>query len=202
MYVSSDSNGFYYLDYFGNSGDKPRFTYTTYTDFYNHVKSMSKVYLANANSGSTPSTDNVKLTGTSYKIANTVSDTNAFVVTDVYKPSNYKLTKAGIRIRRYDGSYDNGWSEFHNTASTWTGYDYMRISYDMNSEVKITLRHGTKYYYKFYARNTGVLNNHLLQLVLIPTVRGIQRLRRPARAEERKNVNAPAERQRAVQHRL
>ena len=101
--------------------------------------------------GSTPSTDNVKLTGTSYKIANTVSDTNAFVVTDVYKPSNYKLTKAGIRIRRYDGSYDNGWSEFHNTASTWTGYDYMRISYDMNSEVKITLRHGTKYYYKFYA---------------------------------------------------
>ncbi|MEE0184958.1 MAG: fibronectin type III domain-containing protein, partial [Oscillospiraceae bacterium] len=102
-------------------------------------------------SGSTPSTDNVKLTGTSYKIANTVSDTNAFVVTDVYKPSNYKLTKAGIRIRRYDGSYDNGWSEFHNTASTWTGYDYMRISYDMNSEVKITLRHGTKYYYKFYA---------------------------------------------------
>jgi len=61
------------------------------------------------------------------------------------------LTKAGIRIRRYDGSYDNGWSEFHNTASTWTGYDYMRISYDMNSEVKITLRHGTKYYYKFYA---------------------------------------------------
>ena len=151
VYVSSDSNGFYYLDYFGNSGDKPRFTYTTYTDFYNHVKSMSKVYLANANSGSTPSTDNVKLTGTSYKIANTVSDTNAFVVTDVYKPSNYKLTKAGIRIRRYDGSYDNGWSEFHNTASTWTGYDYMRISYDMNSEVKITLRHGTKYYYKFYA---------------------------------------------------
>ena len=102
-------------------------------------------------SGSTPSTDNEKLTGTSYKIANTVSDTNAFVVTDVYKPSNYKLTKAGIRIRRYDGSYDNGWSEFHNTASTWTGYDYMRISYDMNSEVKITLRHGTKYYYKFYA---------------------------------------------------
>ena len=102
-------------------------------------------------SGSTPSTDNVKLTGTSYKIANTVSDTNAFVVTDVYKPSNYKLTKVGIRIRRYDGSYDNGWSEFHNTASTWTGYDYMRISYDMNSEVKITLRHGTKYYYKFYA---------------------------------------------------
>ena len=102
-------------------------------------------------SGSTPSTDNVKLTGTSYKIANTVSDTNAFVVTDVYKQSNYKLTKAGIRIRRYDSSYDNGWSEFHNTASTWTGYDYMRISYDMNSEVKITLRHGTKYYYKFYA---------------------------------------------------
>ena len=102
-------------------------------------------------SGSTPSTDNVKLTGTSYKIANTVSDTNAFVVTDVYKPSNYKLTKAGIRIRRDDSSYDNGWSEFHNTASTWTGYDYMRISYDMNSEVKITLRHGTKYYYKFYA---------------------------------------------------
>ena len=151
VYVSSDSNGFYYLDYFGNSGDKPRFTYTTYTDFYNHVKSMSTLYLANANDGSTPSTDNVKLTGTSYKIANTVSDTNAFVVTDVYKPSNYKLTKAGIRIRRYDGSYDNGWSEFHNTASTWTGYDYMRISYDMNSEVKITLRHGTKYYYKFYA---------------------------------------------------
>ena len=151
VYVSSDSNGFYYLDYFGNSGDKPRFTYTTYTDFYNHVKSMSKVYLANANSGSTPSTDNVKLLGISSKKSNTVSDTNAFVVTDVYKPSNYKLTKAGIRIRRYDGSYDNGWSEFHNTASTWTGYDYMRISYDMNSEVKITLRHGTKYYYKFYA---------------------------------------------------
>ena len=151
VYVSSDSNGFYYLDYFGNSGDKPRFTYTTYTDFYNHVKSMSKVYLANANSGSTPSTDNVKLLGISSKKSNTVSDTNAFVVTDVYKPSNYKLTKAGIRIRREDGTYDNGWSEFHNTASTWTGYDYMYISYDMNSEVKITLRHGTKYYYKFYA---------------------------------------------------
>ena len=102
-------------------------------------------------SGSTPSTDNVKLLGISSKKSNTVSDTNAFVVTDVYKPSNYKLTKAGIRIRREDGTYDNGWSEFHNTASTWTGYDYMYISYDMNSEVKITLRHGTKYYYKFYA---------------------------------------------------
>ena len=102
-------------------------------------------------SGSTPSTDNVKLPGISSKKSNTVSDTNAFVVTDVYKPSNYKLTKAGIRIRREDGTYDNGWSEFHNTASTWTGYDYMYISYDMNSEVKITLRHGTKYYYKFYA---------------------------------------------------
>ena len=151
VYVSSDSNGFYYLDYFGNSGDKPRFTYTTYTDFYNHVKSMSTLYLANANNGSTPSTDNVKLPGISSKKSNTVSDTNAFVVTDVYKPSNYKLTKAGIRIRREDGTYDNGWSEFHNTASTWTGYDYMYISYDMNSEVKITLRHGTKYYYKFYA---------------------------------------------------
>ena len=151
VYVSSDSNGFYYLDYFGNSGDKPRFTYTTYTDFYNHVKSMSTLYLANANNGSTPSTDNVKLPGISSKKSNTVSDTNAFVVTDVYKPSNYKLTKAGIRIRREDGTYDNGWSEFHNTASTWTGYDYMYISYNMNSEVKITLRHGTKYYYKFYA---------------------------------------------------
>ena len=102
-------------------------------------------------SGSTPSTDNVKLPGISSKKSNTVSDTNAFVVTDVYKPSNYKLTKAGIRIRREDDTYDNGWSEFHNTASTWTGYDYMYISYDMNSEVKITLRHGTKYYYKFYA---------------------------------------------------
>ena len=112
--------------------------------------SLKEVYTYK--SGSTvPVTDNVKLTGTSYKIANTVSDTNAFVVTDVYKPSNYKLTKAGIRIRREDGTYDNGWSEFHNTASTWTGYDYMRISYDMNSEVKITLRHCTKYYYKFYA---------------------------------------------------
>ena len=111
---------------------------------------LKEVYTYKSGS-SVPVTDNVKLTGTSYKIANTVSDTNAFVVTDVYKPSNYKLTKAGIRIRRYDGSYDNGWSEFHNTASTWTGYDYMRISYDMNSEVKITLRHGTKYYYKFYA---------------------------------------------------
>ena len=146
---SKDSNGHY------KTCCKINLHKYTYADF---VKSCSSGKLTIYNSstskfdnGSTPSTDNVKLTGTSCKIANTVSDTNAFVVTDVYKPSNYKLTKAGIRIRRYDDSYDNGWSEFHNTASTWTGYDYMYISYDMNSEVKITLRHGTKYYYKFYA---------------------------------------------------
>ena len=146
---SKDSNGHY------KTCCKINLHKYTYADF---VKSCSSGKLTIYNSstskfdnGSTPSTDNVKLTGTSCKIANTVSDTNAFVVTDVYKPSNYKLTKAGIRIRRYDDSYDNGWLEFHNTASTWTGYDYMYISYDMNSEVKITLRHGTKYYYKFYA---------------------------------------------------
>ena len=47
-----------------------------------------------------------------------------------------------------------------------------------------------------------VYSFHMNTHTPIPTVRGIQRLRRPARAEERKNVNAPAERQRAVRHRL
>ena len=39
------------------------------------------------------------------------------------------------------------------------------------------------------------------QEALTPTAHGTQRHLRPARAEERKNVNAPAERQRAVRHR-
>ena len=124
----------------------------TYKEFASACSSGKlTIYNSSTSKFDNGTTDNVKLPGISSKKSNTVSDTNAFVVTDVYKPSNYKLTKAGIRIRREDGTYDNGWSEFHNTASTWTGYDYMYISYDMNSEVKITLRHGTKYYYKFYA---------------------------------------------------
>ena len=124
----------------------------TYKEFASACSSGKlTIYNSSTSKFDNGTTDNVKLPGISSKKSNTVSDTNAFVVTDVYKPSNYKLTKAGICIRREDGTYDNGWSEFHNTASTWTGYDYMYISYDMNSEVKITLRHGTKYYYKFYA---------------------------------------------------
>ncbi len=124
----------------------------TYKEFASACSSGKlTIYNSSTSKFDNGKTDNVKLPGISSKKSNTVSDTNAFVVTDVYKPSNYKLTKAGICIRREDGTYDNGWSEFHNTASTWTGYDYMYISYDMNSEVKITLRHGTKYYYKFYA---------------------------------------------------
>ena len=98
-------------------------------------------------------TSSVSITCQSGK--NTITNTNAILWGRVDKPSNYSVTKIGIKIRREDSTYDSGWSKYEVPSKDYVGYSYMEPYYNMNTELNITLRHATKYCVKFYAKVNG-----------------------------------------------
>ena len=150
---SKDSNGHY------KTCCKINLHKYTYADF---VKSCSsgKLTIYNSStskfdSGSTPSTDDVKLLNTSSHYTDEVYDDNAIVHGEVNKPTSYPVTRIGIQVRKDGDSYSNGWSRFDNTQKTYTNSSWMSPWFNIKTELGVTLVHCTRYYYKFYAVVNG-----------------------------------------------
>ena len=117
------------------------------------VTYTSPVYSFKTLADSTDPSVTVKASTSRYK--NTITNTNAIIYGEVDKPSSYPVTKIGIRVRVDGGTYDSGWSRYDGTSSTYVGSTFMCPYYDMNKELKLTLTHSTKYFYKFYAVVNG-----------------------------------------------
>ena len=175
-YLTRDDNYIYFID--ANAGynsatgcgskDKNKHYQTcckinlhkyTYADF---VKSCSsgKLTIYNSStskfdSGSTPSTDNVKLLNTSSHYSDEVYSDNAIVHGEVNKPTSYPVTRIGIQVRKDGDSYSNGWSRFDNTQKTYTNSSWMSPWFNIKTELGVTLVHSTRYYYRFYAVVNG-----------------------------------------------
>ena len=101
------------------------------------------IYLTEENSS------NISIT--SYPSKNTITDTNAILWARVDKPSDYEVTKIGIRVRKDGDTYSNGWSRYDTPSSNYVGHAYMYPYYDLNEELNATLTHATKYWLQFYA---------------------------------------------------
>ena len=70
----------------------------------------------------------------------------------VTKSSNAKVQRFGIRIRKTNGTYENGWSYYHNSSSDYLGKSSVRIWFNFQDEVGVTLTRGTSYTYQFYTK--------------------------------------------------
>ena len=176
VYLTYDSQNIYFID--ANSGYNaatgcrtcPRNSghYATcckinlrkfsYSEFANIYKSYTVTVTIPKNSsggGSNnpppPSGDPVTIKPYNDTQKNTITDTNAILYGQVNKPSGYKITKIGIRVRVDGSTYDKGWSLYEKPSKDYSGYTYMYPYYDLNKELKATLTHATKYFFQFYA---------------------------------------------------
>lgn len=86
---------------------------------------------------------------------NTIEETNAILWAQVNKPSSYAVTKIGIKVRKKNETYANGWSKYEAPSRNYVGDTYMRPYYNLNGELGLTLSPGTEYCYQFYAMVNG-----------------------------------------------
>ena len=86
---------------------------------------------------------------------NTISSNNAVIWGRVDKPSDYAVTKIGIKVRKKGSTYDKGWEKYEAPSKSYVGNTYMYPYYDLKSELSANLIHATKYYYRFYAIVNG-----------------------------------------------
>lgn len=119
----------------------------TYADFAKSCSS-GKLTIYNSStskfdSGSTPSTDSVKLLNTSSHYTDEVYSDNAIVHGEVNKPTSYPVTRIGIQVRKDGDSYSNGWSRFDNTQKTYTNSSWMSPWFNIKTELGVTLVHCT-----------------------------------------------------------
>lgn len=120
-------------------------------DSYSSSILLGFIYFNSSDSGSI--TNNVIVKNDTGK--NTITNTNATLWGRVDKSSSYPVEKIGIRVRKDGSTYDKGWSKYETPSKNYVGSTYMQPYYDMNSELKITLTHATKYYYQIYALVNG-----------------------------------------------
>ncbi|MBR6510164.1 MAG: CHAP domain-containing protein [Clostridia bacterium] len=91
----------------------------------------------------------------SYSSKNSISEKNAILWGKVDKPSNYSVTKIGIRVRVDGGSYSSAWSKYETPSKNYVGETVMYPYYNLKDELALTLTHVTKYYYQFYSMVNG-----------------------------------------------
>ncbi len=127
-------------------------TVGTYKESGSSQKLKGFIYLTES---SNP-TGNVIIDNYNSNHSNVVTETDATVHGLITKPSSYPVTQLGIRIRKANGSYENGWSYYHAPSQSYVGETKVHPWYEMNSEVKLTLTHQTTYNYQFYAKINGV----------------------------------------------
>lgn len=84
-----------------------------------------------------------------------ITENNAIVYGTVTKSSVAKVERFGIRIRKTNGTYENGWSYYHNTSSNYLGKPSVRIWFNFQDEVGVTLTRATSYTYQYYAKIDG-----------------------------------------------
>lgn len=85
-----------------------------------------------------------------------VSDTNACVVTRIYKTSGSNITESGLILSRADGSVIKTYTD-DVTGIVGKSTTVFHSWYDINEEVGVTLTPGTTYKYQFFARVNGKL---------------------------------------------
>ncbi len=86
---------------------------------------------------------------------NTITDNNAILWARVDKPSNYAVTKIGIKVREDGSTYDKGWEKYEAPSQSYVGNTTMYPYYNLNTELNANLKHATKYYCRFYAIING-----------------------------------------------
>ena len=84
-----------------------------------------------------------------------ITESNAVVYATVTKPASATTERFGIRIRRTTNTYENGWSYYHAPSSSYSGQTSIKIWFDIQKEVGITLTHATSYAYQLYAKIDG-----------------------------------------------
>ena len=87
---------------------------------------------------------------------NEITETNAVLYGTVSKPTSYKTEAFGIRLWRSTASSDKGWTYIHAASKDWTGTANVKIWFNVQDEVEITLTHATSYTYQLYAKINGV----------------------------------------------
>lgn len=112
------------------------------------------------NSGNTSTVKNASFTpavDSSYKAKESVTKTNAVLVTQVNKLSGVKVTEMGMYLYDASGNLKKKHSEkVSNVSASSTKYHSW---YDVNKEIGVTLTPGTTYKYKFY----GIFNGEEIQ---------------------------------------
>ncbi len=86
---------------------------------------------------------------------NSVTASNAVLWGLLTKPSAVTISKIGIQVRPDGASYTNENSRYDAPSKNYSGEPKVYIYYDLNAELGLTLKHATKYYYRFYANVNG-----------------------------------------------
>jgi len=84
-----------------------------------------------------------------------ITDSNAIVYGTVSKPSSFLVEQFGIRIRKANDTYANGWSLYHASSSRYVGTSNIPIWFNVNEELGLILTHATSYTYQLYAKVNG-----------------------------------------------
>ena len=154
-YIVNDANGFYYLSYYADSNPYIYIAYTTWENFATECNSKNKkiwIYDADTSINANAGYDTITVYNYHPDSADIITDNNAVLYGTVEKPSVDAAEKFGIRIRRTTNTYANGWSYYHNASSSYAGKTSIKIWFDVQEEVGITLTHATSYTYQLYAK--------------------------------------------------
>ena len=116
---------------------------------YSSCTLLGFIYLSNS-----PCTT-ISVTFTQLNDKNAISDKNAAVWCKIDKTVGVPVEKKGIRVRRANITYNEGWSKEITPSYASTNDSSFNMGWDMNGEVRITLLHLTQYYYQFYVRVGG-----------------------------------------------
>ncbi len=125
---------------------------------YNGARARTKYNLIKAyrsKNYSVPSTITPTITHGYSGNTDEITEKNAIVYGTVTKSSNAKVERFGIRIRKTTGTYENGWSYYHNSSSNYLGKSYVRVWFNFKDEVGVTLTPATSYTYQYYAKIDG-----------------------------------------------
>ena len=161
-FVAFDSNGFYYMSYSNDNNPYIYVAYTTWGNFATKCNTENQsVWIYNTITTTNPGGVTVDSPSPTVSngysgYTNEITDSNALLYGTVTKPASYLVEKFGIRVRKTNDTYANGWSYFHNSSSNYSGTSQMRIWFDLNTELGLTLTHATSYAYQLYTKINGV----------------------------------------------
>ena len=140
-------NGHYMMVNETTTGNVNNVVYTKVSDCKLDINGIIQIPGVNGISV-TPTVSFSEPTNATYVNKQTVSETNAVVVSQITKTSGLTCTKMGIQL--FDGNYNLIKDYYENVSNVTASQTTFHSWFDMNAELKVTLTKATTYIYRFY----------------------------------------------------